>query len=60
MTRLVITPRPCACDDAPIVQPPSSVTVDFGRRVSLYLPNGRVLVRVAGFSSEPIKVCEST
>ena len=36
-------------DDRPIVPPPASAQVDFERKPVLYLPNGKVLVRKAGF-----------
>jgi hypothetical protein len=36
-------------DDAPIIDPPGSATVDFQRRPVLYLPDGRALVRRMGF-----------
>jgi hypothetical protein len=37
-------------DDAPIIPPPSSVTVDMERKPVLYLPDGKtVLVRKVGF-----------
>lgn len=32
-------------EDAPIVPPPSTFTVDHERKPVLYLPDGRVLVR---------------
>jgi len=35
--------------DLPVVPPPSSATVDYERKPVLFLPNGRVLVRRAGF-----------
>ena len=33
-----------------IIPPPSSVTADLERKPVLYLPNGKVLVRVIGFT----------
>lgn len=44
-----IVKAPTACEDAPIVPPPDSVTVEFVRKVILYLPDGRILARKAGF-----------
>ncbi len=38
-------PKAWADEDAPIVQPPSSLQVDFERKPILYLPDGRVLIR---------------
>lgn len=35
--------------DVPIVPPPATATVDFERKPLLYLPNGKVLVRRAGY-----------
>lgn len=41
---------PRAEDEAPVVQPPSTLTVDYERKPILHLPDGRVLVRrPAGF-----------
>lgn len=43
-------PKPRAqTDDAPVVPPPASVTVDYDRQPVLHLPDGRVLVRKIGF-----------
>ena len=42
------TPR-AGCDDQPIVPPPSTVIVDHERKPVLYLPNGKVLIRRAGY-----------
>jgi hypothetical protein len=39
-----------AADD--IIQPPSNMTVDHEHRAVLYLPDGRALVRQAGFRAE--------
>jgi hypothetical protein len=36
-------------DDAPIVPPPSTMTVEYGPKPVLYLPCGKVLVRRPGF-----------
>lgn len=36
-----------------LVPPPASMTVDHERRPVLYLPDGRVLVRQAGFQAPP-------
>lgn len=41
-----VTPK-AHVDD--VVPPPSSMTVTLDRQPVLYLPDGRVLVRVAGF-----------
>lgn len=35
-----------------LIPPPASMTVDHERRPVLYLPDGRVLVRQAGFRGE--------
>ncbi len=40
-------------DDAPILPPPSSLTVEFERKPVLYLPDGTPLVRrPAGFRTD--------
>ena len=36
-------------DDSPIIPPPSTLSVHHEHRPVLYLPDGRVLVRQAGF-----------
>lgn len=36
-----------------IIDPPHSLTVDHERKPVLYLPDGRALVRQAGFRQEP-------
>lgn len=36
-------------EDAPIVAPPRSFTVEHEHKPVLYLPNGKVLVKRAGF-----------
>jgi hypothetical protein len=36
-------------EDRPVVPPPANATVDYERKPVLYLPNGKVLVRKAGF-----------
>lgn len=41
-------PKLCA-EDLPIVQPPATMTVVHDHKPMLYLPNGKVLVRQAGF-----------
>ena len=38
-------------EDIPVIQPPSSATVDMERKPVLYLPDGRVLVRTIGFQT---------
>jgi hypothetical protein len=44
-----MTPARLSVEDQPVIPPPSSVTVDHERKPVLYLPNGKVLVRKAGF-----------
>lgn len=42
-------PTPNACEDAPIVNPPNTVTVEHEYKPVLYLPDGKVIVRRAGY-----------
>lgn len=44
-----VPPTPKAQDDMPIVPPPSSLTIQHDYKAVLYLPNGKALVRRAGF-----------
>ena len=39
----------CDYEDAPIVPPPATVIVQHEHKPVLYLPNGKVLVKRAGF-----------
>lgn len=48
LTRKPVT-RPRNCDDTPVVQSPSTMTVAGDAKVVLYAPDGRVLVRPIGF-----------
>ena len=41
------------------IPPPSTMTVDHERRPILYLPDGKVLVRVPGFAGTIIKSSSS-
>ena len=43
------SPKNSDDEDRPIVDPPSSMQVEYGRKPVIYLPDGRVLVRRAGF-----------
>ena len=36
-------------EDRPIVPPPATVVIEYERKPVLYLPNGKVLVRRAGY-----------
>lgn len=50
---VMLTPiKKPVCDDtedAPIIPPPSTMTVYIERKPVLYLPNGKALVRKIGF-----------
>ena len=45
----MLADQPSPPPEPPVVPPPSSMTVDHERKPVLYLPDGKVLVRKAGF-----------